>query len=89
MVFKLYHLGGQDFDERIIKYVIEEFKKSNNYDILGRPNLMKRLRRVCKEAKESLSFQIESYNINVRSVNFIDSEMKFIFCSWILMMIQT
>jgi len=76
MAYKLYHLGGQDFDERIMKYVIEEFKKSNNYDILGRPNLMKRLRKECKKAKESLSFQMESWNVNVRNVNFIDSRMK-------------
>ena len=39
---------------------------------------MKQLRRVSKEAKESLSFQIESYNVNVKNVNFIDSGMKFI-----------
>ncbi|PAV81547.1 hypothetical protein WR25_10230 [Diploscapter pachys] len=59
------HLGGQNFDERIMKYAIEEFKKSNNYDMLQRPNLMKRLRQVCKEAKESLSFQIESWNVKL------------------------
>ena len=88
MTCKLYHLGGQDFDERIMKYVIEEFKKSNNYDMLRRPKLIKRLRRACKEAKESLSFKIESWNVKVRNVNFINSEMELIFCSWILM-IQT
>ncbi|PAV72997.1 hypothetical protein WR25_13422, partial [Diploscapter pachys] len=59
------HLGGQDFDERIMKYVIEEFKKSNNFDMSQRPNLMKRLRRACKEAKESLSSQIESWNVRL------------------------
>ncbi|PAV82807.1 hypothetical protein WR25_21979 [Diploscapter pachys] len=59
------HLGGQNFDEKIMKYVIEEFKKSDNYDMLQRPNLMKRLRQVCKEAKESLSFQIESWNVKL------------------------
>ena len=88
MVCKLYHLGGQDFDERIMKYVIEEYRKSNNYDMSQQPKLIKQLRKACKEAKESLSFQMESWNVNVRNVNFIDSEMKFIFCSWILMVIQ-
>ena len=88
MVCTLYHLGGQDFDERIMKYVIDEIKKSNNYDISQQPKWMKRLRRACKEAKESLSFKVESYNVNVRNVNFLDSEMEFIFCSWILMVIQ-
>ncbi|PAV65015.1 hypothetical protein WR25_08342 [Diploscapter pachys] len=59
------HLGGQNFDERIMKYVIEEIKKSNNYDISQQPNLMKQLRRACKEAKESLSFQMESWNVKL------------------------
>ena len=88
MVCKLYRLGGQDFDERIMKYVVDEMKKSNNFDISRQSKWMKRLRRTCKEAKESLSFHMESYNVYVRNVNLIDSEMELIFCSWILMMIQ-
>ncbi|PAV62949.1 hypothetical protein WR25_03852 [Diploscapter pachys] len=59
------HLGGQDFDERIMKYVIEEIKKSLNYDISQQPNLMKQLRRECKEAKESLSSQMESCSVKI------------------------
>ncbi|PAV86758.1 hypothetical protein WR25_17124 [Diploscapter pachys] len=60
-----YHLGGQDFDERIMKYVIEEFKKSNNYDMSQRPDLMRRLRRACRKTKESLSSQMESCNVKL------------------------
>ena len=82
------HLGGQDFDERIMKYVIEEIKKLNNYNMLQQPILMKRLRRACKKAKESLSFKVESGYVKVRNISSINSEMKFIFCSWILMVIQ-
>ncbi|PAV73480.1 hypothetical protein WR25_26646 [Diploscapter pachys] len=59
------HLGGQDFDEKIMKYVIEKIKKSFNHDMLQQPTLMKRLRQVCKKAKESLSLQMESYNLNL------------------------
>ena len=73
MICKLYHLGGRDFEERIMKYVIEEVKKSNSYDMSQRPDLMKLLRRACKKAKESLSLQIESWNIRVRNFNFTDS----------------
>ncbi|PAV73996.1 hypothetical protein WR25_00483 [Diploscapter pachys] len=76
------HLGGQDFDERIMKYVIEEIKKLNNYNMLQQPILMKRLRRACKKAKESLSFQMESWNVNLdindnTSVNVKISRSKF------------
>ncbi|PAV87208.1 hypothetical protein WR25_24173 [Diploscapter pachys] len=63
------HLGGQDFDERIMKYVIDEIKKSNNYDISQQPKWMKRLRRTCKEAKESISSHMESFNIILDSTN--------------------
>ena len=85
--FKLYYLGGQDFDERVMKYVIEEVKKSNNYDMSQQPNLMKQLRRACKEAKEFLSFQM-TWNVSVRNVNSINPGIKLIFCSCILMVIQ-
>ena len=60
-------LGGQDFDSRIMKYVISEFKKSSNLNIYQRPKLLKRLRNECRIAKEALSFQKNSVNIHVHT----------------------
>ncbi|PAV62470.1 hypothetical protein WR25_08589 [Diploscapter pachys] len=57
--------GGQDFDSRIMKFVIDEFKKSSNYDIYKKPKLLKRLRIECRKAKESLSFMKNSVNIHI------------------------
>ena len=61
------NIGGQDFDSRIMKYVIDEFTKSSpNYDIYKKPKLLKRLRIECRKAKESLSFSSNSVNVHVR-----------------------
>ncbi|PAV63773.1 hypothetical protein WR25_26291 [Diploscapter pachys] len=57
--------GGQDFDSRVMKFVIDEFKKSSNYDIYKKPKLLKRLRIECRKAKESLSFMKNSINIHI------------------------
>ena len=60
-------LGGQDFDSRIMKYVIDEFRKTSNYDIYKKPKLVKRLRTECRNAKEFLSASKSPVNIHVWS----------------------
>ncbi|PAV69978.1 hypothetical protein WR25_10924 [Diploscapter pachys] len=59
------HLGGQDFDGIIMYYVLQEYKKTSTYDILGNKRLVKRLRTECRLAKEALSFNASSYNIHI------------------------
>ena len=61
----MYILGGQDFDARIMKYALTEFKKSSSYDIDKKPKLIKNLRTKCREAKEFLSNDIKETNIFV------------------------
>ena len=58
-------LGGQDFDSRIMKYVIDEFRKTSDYDIFKKPKLIKRLRTECRKAKEFLSSSDNPVNIHV------------------------
>ena len=50
------HLGGEDFDNRMVNYFVEEFKKKNNMDISGNPKSLRRLRTACERAKRILSF---------------------------------
>ena len=64
-IMKLF-LGGQDFDARIMRYAIEEYKKISNYDIYQNKRLIKRLRAKCREAKEALSNRVETVNISVK-----------------------
>ncbi|PAV56321.1 hypothetical protein WR25_19419 isoform A [Diploscapter pachys] len=59
------HLGGQDLDSKIMRYVIDTFAKSFNFDICDRPRLIKRLRTECRKAKESLSSVNGPINIHM------------------------
>ncbi|KAK2394702.1 heat shock cognate 70 kDa protein [Trifolium repens] len=50
------HLGGEDFDNRMVNYFVQEFKRKNKVDISGNPRALRRLRTACERAKRSLSF---------------------------------
>ena len=49
------HLGGDDFDQRIIDWVVSEFKKSNGIDLSGDRMAMQRLKEAAEKAKIELS----------------------------------
>lgn len=59
------HLGGEDFDQRLMDFCIAQFKKKHNMDISGDSKAIARLRRQCETAKRTLSTQ-KSVNIEVR-----------------------
>jgi len=48
-------LGGDDFDERIIDYLVDEFKKSNGIDLKADKMAMQRLKEAAEKAKIELS----------------------------------
>ncbi len=58
------HLGGDDFDKRIIDWVVSEFKKSDGIDISKDPMAMQRIREASEKAKIELS-GTQSTNINI------------------------
>ena len=58
------HLGGDDFDERVIKYLVDEFKKTENMDLTADKMAMQRLKQAAEEAKKALSTSA-STNINL------------------------
>jgi len=49
------HLGGDDFDDRIIDYLVSEFKKSNGIDLKSDKMAMQRLKEAAEKAKIELS----------------------------------
>ena len=49
------HLGGDDFDQRIIDWMVSEFKKSNGIDLSGDKMAMQRLKEAAEKAKIELS----------------------------------
>lgn len=54
------HLGGDDFDKRIIEYLVAEYKKSEGIDISKDPLALQRLREAAERAKHELSTAVES-----------------------------
>ncbi|KAK1320324.1 Heat shock cognate 70 kDa protein [Acorus calamus] len=49
------HLGGEDFDNRMVNHFVQEFKRKNKKDISGNPRALRRLRTSCERAKRTLS----------------------------------
>uniref|UniRef100_A0A7S3A6Y8 Heat shock protein 70 n=1 Tax=Rhodosorus marinus TaxID=101924 RepID=A0A7S3A6Y8_9RHOD len=49
------HLGGEDFDNRMVNYFVTEFKRKNKKDITGNARSLRRLRTACERAKRTLS----------------------------------
>ncbi|MGL4859322.1 MAG: molecular chaperone DnaK [Enterobacteriaceae bacterium] len=49
------HLGGEDFDNRMINYLVDEFKKEQGMDLRNDPLAMQRLKEVAEKAKIELS----------------------------------
>jgi L1 cell adhesion molecule like protein len=49
------HLGGQDFDNRVVEWAMEEFKRKSKIDIRGNSKAIARLRLVAERVKKTLS----------------------------------
>ncbi len=54
------HLGGDDFDQRLIEHVSSEFQKQSGLDLRKDPMAMQRLREACEKAKCELSSMLET-----------------------------
>ncbi len=61
------HLGGEDFDCRLMKYFIKEFKKKHHVDISKDAKAVRKLRTACERAKRTLS-GTSSANIEIDSL---------------------
>eukprot|EP00253_Pinus_taeda_P016577 PITA_16577 len=49
------HLGGEDFDNRLVNHFVQEFKRKHKKDISGNARAFRRLRTSCERAKRTLS----------------------------------
>lgn len=54
------HLGGDDIDQRLIKYVAEEFKKEQGIDLTQDPLALQRIKEAAERAKHDLSTVLET-----------------------------
>ncbi len=48
-------LGGEDFDNRLVDYICDEFQKQNGLDLRKDPMALQRIRSKAEEAKKELS----------------------------------
>jgi len=54
------HLGGEDFDNRMVKHFVAEFRRKHHKDISNNPRALRRLRTACEKAKRILSSSTEA-----------------------------
>ena len=71
------HLGGDDFDKRVMDYLVDEFRKKEGVDLRNDPYAMQRLREAAENAKIELSSR-QSTNINLPYITTGSSGPKFL-----------
>ncbi len=83
------HLGGEDLDNELMKYCINEFKNETNIDIINNKNVINRLKKECEKVKIELSKSLQAnlyidniikgkdLNIEITRSNFEDMSQKY------------
>merc|ERR1712241_666209 len=61
------HLGGEDFDNRMVSHFMTEFKRKHKKDIANNKRAVRRLRTACERAKRTLSSSTQA-NIEIDSL---------------------
>jgi molecular chaperone DnaK len=69
------HLGGDDFDQRIINWLADEFKKDENIDLRKDPMALQRLKEAAEKAKIELSSSQET-EVNLPYITSVDGVPK-------------
>jgi len=69
------HLGGDDFDQRVIDWIVQEFKKQEGVDLSKDPMALQRLKEAAEKAKCELS-SVAQTDINLPFVTATDSGPK-------------
>ncbi|KAH7477267.1 Heat shock 70 kDa protein [Phytophthora ramorum] len=55
------HLGGEDFDNRLVEFFVQEFKRKHRKDMAQNQRALRRLRTACERAKRTLSSSAQAY----------------------------
>jgi len=73
------HLGGEDFDNRVVNHFVEEFKRKHKKDLSTNKRALRRLRTACERAKRTLSTATQA-NVEIdalfEGVDFYTSLMR-------------
>lgn len=63
------HLGGEDYDERILKYILQDINKKTKQDYSDNIKIKSKLKSECEQAKRILSTQMET-SITIDSIDY-------------------
>ena len=55
------HLGGEDFDTKLVEYCVQDFKRKHRKDLTGNQRAVRRLRTACERAKRTLSSSTQAF----------------------------
>ncbi|KAL5057129.1 hypothetical protein RYX36_028733 [Vicia faba] len=69
------HLGGEDFDNKMVNHFVKEFKMKNKEDISGNPKALRRLRTACERAKRTL-YWLFKWRVLLYVHNFITNSLS-------------
>jgi molecular chaperone DnaK len=69
------HLGGDDWDHRVVDWMAEEFKKANGIDLRNDKSALQRLREAAEKAKVELSSQVMT-QISLPYITAVDNEPR-------------
>jgi molecular chaperone DnaK len=69
------HLGGDDFDQRVIDWLVQEFKKDQGIDLSKDPMALQRLKEAAEKAKMELS-STASTDVNLPFITAVDGVPK-------------
>merc|ERR1719220_1251671 len=61
------HLGGEDFDNRMVNHFVQEFKRKHKKDLTQNKRALRRLRTACERSKRTLSLSTQA-NIEIDSL---------------------
>ncbi|KAI4352355.1 hypothetical protein L6164_006618 [Bauhinia variegata] len=61
------HLGGEDFDSKLVNHFVREFRRKHDEDINGNARALRRLRTACERAKRELS-SVDETDIQIDSL---------------------
>ncbi|HEX2695665.1 MAG TPA: molecular chaperone DnaK [Acidobacteriota bacterium] len=71
------YLGGEDFDNRLVEWIVDEFRKEGGADVFQDKLALQRVKEACERAKRELSFTMET-EINLPFISAKDAGPKHI-----------
>ena len=70
------HLGGDDFDQRIMNYLIGEFKKAEGIDLSKDQTAVQRIKEEAEKAKKELGFQTRDMRATIKDTIEWNKELR-------------